>query len=253
MNKKRTFSTRLQGLILALIVLHVLWYLGSFLLDNPMLPNPTAVYQNFPKLFQNQIEKHLLTSLIRVLLGMGIGVFLGFILGFLMGSFKGLNKIFDPILYLTYPIPKMALLPILMLLFGLGDGSKIIMIILIVFPQVVLAVRDAVRNIPQHLYDIYQCIQASWWQKFRKIMLPASFYAILSTSRVSLGTAISVLFFTENYGTEYGMGYYIMDAWMRLDYPSMYGAILLLSFMGLFLFLVLDLIGWYVMKWERNS
>ncbi len=251
MQKNKTFSSRLGGLLLAMIILHLLWYLGSFLLHNEMLPNPTVVYQNFPKLFENHMEKHLMVSLFRVLAGMGIGVLLGFILGFLMGSFKTLNKIFDPILYLTYPIPKMALLPIIMLLFGLGDASKIIMIVLIVFPQVVLAVRDAVRNIPQHLYDIYQCINANWWQKFRKITLPASFYAILSTSRVSLGTAISVLFFTENYGTEYGMGYYIMDAWMRLDYPSMYGAILLLSFLGLVLFLLLDFIGWYVMKWER--
>lgn len=84
-----------------------------------------------------------------------------------------------------------------------------------------------------------------------QITVPACFYSVLSTSRVSLGTAISVLFFTENYGTEYGMDYFIMDSWMGLDYKSMYGAIILLSLMGLGLFLIVDLIGWFFTKWER--
>lgn len=245
-------SKRFLGLILATIVIHAIWWLASVLMNQTVLPNPILVYENFPNLLQNQIELHLLVSLGRVFAGMGIALFLGVALGLLMGRVQRFNLLFDPILYLTYPIPKMALLPIVMLLFGLGDASKIIMIVLIVFPQVVLAVRDAVRNIPDHYYDIYQCIGASRWQLFRRITLPATMYAVLSTSRISLGTAISILFFTENYGTEYGMGYYIMDAWLRLDYPSMYGAIILLSLMGLILFLLIDAIGWYAMKWERS-
>ncbi|KAF1295214.1 ABC transporter permease [Enterococcus sp. JM4C] len=249
--KKNQFGERLLGLIVAAIVLHLVWFLASILLNQSMLPTPQVVYANFPKLMEKEIEVHFLVSLGRVLAGMSIALILGFALGLLMGSFKTLNKLFDPLLYLTYPIPKMAMLPIVMLLFGLGDASKIIMIVLIVFPQVVLAVRDAVRNIPGHYYDIYRSIRATKIQQFVHITLPASMYAILSTSRISLGTAISILFFTENYGTEYGMGYYIMDAWMRLDYPSMYGAILLLSLMGFVLFLVIDFIGWLAMKWER--
>ncbi|MGM0126250.1 NitT/TauT family transport system permease [Enterococcus sp. AZ194] len=249
--KKNQFLQRLIGLLIAAVLLHVVWYLASIWLNQSMLPTPQVVYGNFPKLIEKDIEIHFLVSLGRVLAGMGIALVIGFLLGLLMGSFKTLNKLFDPLLYLTYPIPKMAMLPIVMLLFGLGDASKIIMIVLIVFPQVVLAVRDAVRNIPSHYYDIYRSIRASKGQQFIHITLPASMYAILSTSRISLGTAISILFFTENYGTEYGMGYYIMDAWMRLDYPSMYGAILLLSLMGFVLFLVIDLIGWVTMRWER--
>jgi ABC-type nitrate/sulfonate/bicarbonate transport system permease component len=249
--KKNPFIQRFVGLVFAALVLHLVWYIASIMLNQSMLPTPQVVYANFPKLIEKNIEWHFLVSLGRVLAGMSIALLIGFVLGLLMGSFKTLNKLFDPILYLTYPIPKMAMLPIVMLLFGLGDTSKIIMIVLIVFPQVVLAVRDAVRTIPSHYYDIYQSIRASKWQQFHHITLPASMYAILSTSRVSLGTAISILFFTENYGTEYGMGYYIMDAWMRLDYPSMYGAILLLSLMGFVLFLLIDFIGWATMKWER--
>lgn len=117
----------------------------------------------------------------------------------------------------------MALLPIVMLLGGLGNISKIIMIMLIVLPQVTIAVRDAVRNIPQNYYDIYQTLQAKKPTIFLAVTLPSSLPAVFSSLRVSLGTALSILFFTENYGTEYGMGYFIMDAWTRMDYPAMYG------------------------------
>lgn len=243
---------KLIGLLWAALLLHAFWFGASIWLNKTILPSPVLVYQNFPKLFEHQLGQHMLVSLGRVLSGMLLALLFGVSLGLIMGRSARWNRLFDPIIYLTYPIPKMALLPIVMLLFGLGDASKIIMIVLIVFPQVVLAVRDAVKNISPRLYDIYDCLKASKLQQFWHITLPASLYAVLSTSRISLGTAISVLFFTENYGTEYGMGYFIMDTWLRMDYLSMYGAILILSLMGLALFLLIDLIGWYAMKWERN-
>lgn len=250
--QNRRLLTRFFGLMAAAILVLFVWQIASLLLQKAVLPTPITVFESFPRLFDKQIVKHMLVSLGRVLAGMFLAIMLGFLIGLVMGSSKRWNRLLDPLIYLTYPIPKMALLPIVMLLFGLGNASKIILIILIVFPQVVLAVRDAVRNIPEHLYDVYRCIRASRWQQFYHITLPSSMYAILSTSRVSLGTSISVLFFTENYGTEFGMGYFIMDAWLRMDYPAMYAAIILLSLMGLVLFLLIDAVGWYFMKWERE-
>jgi len=245
---------KLIGLMLAGLVIHLIWLIISLIMQRNVLPLPSVVYQSFPRLFSNNdMAAHVLASLYRVLISMGISIILGFFIGWLMGSSKKLDMLFDPILYLAYPIPKMALLPIVMLLFGLGDLAKIIMIMMIILPQVILAVRDAIRNIPSHLYDIYDCLQANAWQKFRYITFPASFYALLSTSRVSLGTAISVLFFAETYGTTLGMGYFIMDAWMRMDYPAMYAAIILLSVLGLVLFLLIDLLGWYSMRWQKEE
>lgn len=253
MKNRNMFLKKAFGLLMAALLVHVVWYLGSLWMNKTILPNPIAVYQNFPALFEKEMGRHILASLGRVFAGMGIALLLGFGLGLLMGSSKRWNQLLDPIIYLTYPIPKLALLPIVMLLLGLGNASKITLIVLIVFPQVVLAVRDAIKNIPDDLYDIYRCLQANKWQQFRQITLPACLYAILSTSRISLGTAISVLFFTENYGTRHGMGYFIMDAWLRMDYPSMYGAIVLLSGLGLVLFLVIDGIGWFGMRWQRGE
>ncbi len=244
---------QLLGGLSAVVLLLAIWWLGSFLLQKPLLPTPWTVLARLPELFAAGIWQHLLTSFYRVLVGILVSILGGFAIGLLMGSFPSWNQFFDPLIYLTYPIPKMALLPIVMLLGGLGDASKIIMIVLIVLPQVTISVRDAVREIPAHYYDVYRCLQASRWRQFSAITLPATLPAIFSATRISLGTAISILFFTENYGTEFGMGYFIMDAWTRMDYPAMYGGILILSGFGFLLFALMDLLSWYFFKWQQKA
>lgn len=249
---KRHLNGRIVGLLGAVFLFHLLWFAASGWLNKPLLPSPILVYQNAPRLIEKGIVGHLGASLGRIFLGMGIALLFGAGLGLVMGRSKRWNKLLDPLVYLTYPVPKLALLPMLMLLFGLGEVSKIMLIILIVFPQVVLSVRDAVLTIPAHYYDIYSGLRASRWQQFRSITLPASWGAVLSTSRVSVGTAISILLFIENYGTKFGMGYFIMDSWMRMDYLTMYGGILVLSLVGFLIFSLIDLFATYSLPWQTH-
>lgn len=252
---KKKIMTRYRtsfGFVAALCFLFGIWLIASLLVQKTVLPSPITVLEKLPLLFSKGMLQHVTASLYRIAIGMGVAVLLGFLLGLLMGSLPRWQSFFSPLIYLTYPIPKMALLPIVMLLGGLGDLSKIIMIVLIVTPQVLVAVRDAVLEIPAHYYDVYRCIGGKKSKLFYKITLPACLPAVFSTSRVSLGTAISILFFTENYGTEYGMGYFIMDAWMRMDYPAMYGGILLLSLLGLVLFILLDVLADKTMRWRNH-
>lgn len=251
MRIKERYRTSL-GFACAVVFLLGIWLIASVWVQKTVLPSPVTVFEKLPLLFSKGMLQHVTASLYRIAVGMGAAVLLGFLLGLLMGSLPQWQSFFSPLIYLTYPIPKMALLPIVMLLGGLGDLSKIIMIILIVTPQVLVAVRDAVLEIPAYYYDVYRCIGAQKIKLFYKITLPACLPAVFSTSRVSLGTAISILFFTENYGTEYGMGYFIMDAWMRMDYPAMYGGILLLSLLGLILFVLLDVLAAGMMRWRHS-
>lgn len=248
----REWSKRIIGASGAIFLFVSVWWLASLILQKTLLPSPWAVFVNIPSLFQKEMGLHIQVSGYRIFLGMLYALSGGFILGLLMGSLRKWRYFFDPLIYLTYPIPKMALLPIVMLLGGLGDSSKIMMIVLIVLPQVAISVRDAVRQIPENNYDVYRALKANKWQQFCQITLPATLPGVLSGARISLGTAISILFFTENYGTQYGMGYFIMDSWTRMDYPAMYGGILILSSFGLVLFLLLDLLSFWLCKWQRD-
>lgn len=187
-------------------------------------------------------------SLWRVFAGLFIGVLFGALLGILMGKYERWNQWLDPVVYLVYPIPKMALLPVALLFFGIGEWSKIALLVIIVLPQVTVSVRDAIQQIPLELYQVYEGLNATSWRTFWNITFKAILPSIFNMIRISLGASFSVLFFMENYGTRLGMGFYIMDAWMRMDYPSMYAAILLVSLAGLLLLYWLT--NWIVLSYH---
>ena len=167
-----------------------------------------------------------------------------------MGYAAKADRIFSPFVYLMYPVPKIALLPILMLLAGVGEISKVLMLFLIIVFQVIIAVRDAVRAIPQETYMPLLSLGASFFSIFRHVLWPASLPKFITAVRVAMATAISVLFFTETFGSQYGLGYFIMDAWLRVNYLEMYAGIVVLSLLGLLLFSMLDFIEMRVCRWQ---
>lgn len=243
---------KLYQAFVAFLFLTVLWWLASVALNQNMLPSPLTVYSHLFKMNPTVLWLHTYNSLVRLFWGMLIAIVIGLIIGLLMGRFPKINQLLDPIVYLTYPIPKIALLPIIMLLFGLGNVSKITLLVLIIVFQVILSVRDGVKSIPQSYYHHLYVLGASQFQQFYKITLPAAYSAILNAIRIALGTAIAILFFTEVYGTSYGLGFFIMDAWGRLDYLDMYSGILVLSLVAFMLFQLIDLAESRVNKWRKT-
>ena len=229
-----------------------LWAGLSYLLQMPVIPSPAQVALRLAAKFPETIAVHAGYSLMRIVLGLCAAVAVGYPTGVLMGHFPRVNRFFAPVLYLTYPVPKIALLPVVMLLFGVGETSKLILVFLIIVFQVVVAVRDAVAAIPSETYAPLRVLGASFFQIVRHIIVPASLPKFITAVRVAMATAISVLFFTETFGTQYGIGYYIMDAWLRVNYLDMYAGIVVLSTMGLLLFALLDWAERRLCAWNRS-
>ncbi|MDH6373201.1 ABC transporter permease [Paenibacillus sp. VTT E-133280] len=238
-------------LLFVFFCMNVVWYIAYLLMNHSILPSPFAVYNAMFHLGGQEIALNVGYSLFRIFAGVVLALIIGLLIGLLMGRSLTWNKLLDPVVYLTYPVPKIALLPVVMLFFGLGETSKILMIMMILLFQIIISVRDGVKAIPENTYDVLTSIGASTVQKFWHVTLPGALSVILSTIRISLGTAISVLFFTEIYGTEHGMGFFIMDAWLRLDYPEMYAGIMLFSLVGFVLFLLVDFLDYKFMKWRN--
>lgn len=232
------------------IVFNILWYILAVIVNMRVLPKPTDVFFNMNNLYGEKLYIHVLVSLYRVASGLGISLILGIPIGLLMAYSNAWNKVLNPLVYFTYPVPKTALLPIVMLLFGLGDTSKIIIIVLILVFQIIVAVRDAVFNISPETYSPVRSLGASKLQIFTHITLPAILPELLTSMRMSLGTALSILFFTEGYGTQYGIGYYILDSWTRIDYIGMYAGIVVISLLGFALFILIDILEETVCKWK---
>lgn len=234
------------------VFLLALWWAIALLLALPIVPTPDKVLVRLAHIFSRDIFAHAAWSLWRIAAGLGLAVCVGYPLGVLMGYFRRADRYLSPVVYLTYPIPKIALLPILMLLAGVGELSKILMIFLIIVFQVIVAVRDAIRTLPEERYAPLYSLSASFAQVFRFVILPASLPKFITAVRVAMATAVSVLFFTETFGTQYGMGYYIMDAWLRVNYLEMYAGILVLSAMGLLLFGLIDVFERAACRWQRK-
>lgn len=243
-------AEKLKAYLYSFIVITVIWYVTFLIIKLPIVPSPIVIYIKIFQIFKATIAIHALYSISRVFAGVFVSLILGVLLGYLMGYYKRIDKFLSPLVYFTYPVPKMALLPIVMLLFGLGEASKIIMLVLIVIFQIIIAARDAVKAIPKEAYNSLYSLGASRLQIFKEIIVPASLAEIITTTRLALGTAVSILFFTETYGTRYGMGYFIMDSWMRINYIEMYAGIVVLSIIGVLIFVLIDILDSYLCSWR---
>ena len=241
---------KLRDIVLGFALLMLLWYAAYVSIDRNVMPSPILVIRALPDLLNHNIFAHLAHSLYRVLMSLGVSMLAGLFIGILAAG-KSFGKILDPFIYVMYPIPRIAFLPVIMLVFGFGDASKIIMIAIVVVFPIILVVRDGVRDIPRELYNAITCLGASKLQVFYVITLPWAAASVFSTLRVSLGISFAILFFTETYGTNYGMGFFIMDMWQRINYVMMFAGIVTLGILGFFLFVAIDVVESFVLRWKK--
>ena len=169
---------------------------------------------------------HIAVSLYRITLAVVIALITGVPLGLWMGLNRKADEFLSPVAYILYPIPKIAFLPVLMILFGLGNEPKIILIITIIIFPILLAARDGVREIPRELFFSVRSLGLNRRQTYLDLVLPAVLPKIISALRISIGISISVLFFAENFATAYGIGYFIMNSWAMVSYVEMFAGIL---------------------------
>lgn len=239
-----------KNLISGVIILLVIWSILGFMLNQPIIPMPTVVFKQFlTEMKTGILFIHLFVSIFRIIISLIISLSLGVPIGIITGRVKKIDEIFSPILYLLYPIPKIAFLPILMVLFGLGNTPKIFLISLILFFPITIAVRDRTKQLPKQYNHLAKIFGLTKKQTLFEITLPGILPAILSSIRISIGISLSVLFFSENFATVYGIGYYIMNSWIMIDYAKMYVGIIMLSFTGLFLYSALDFLERKLIPW----
>lgn len=176
--------------------------------------------------------RHTLFSVWRLVAGVALSMAAGTAVGVWIGYCGTPRKILSPLIYALAPVPKIALLPLVMLLFGIGEWAKIFIIFMVMVFQVILAVAGAVLRIPEEYYIPLRAVRAAPAFIIRKVVLPACLPELFTALRVGLATGISVLFFSETFGTRWGLGFYIMDRWMRLDYRHMALGIAMMALLG---------------------
>jgi len=226
--------------ITAIIILIVFWYLLAWLLNTPALPTPLAAFRSFFRLSTNELMPHLLISFYRVGVSLAVATILGVPLGLFIGKNQRADDFSAPLIYITYPVPKVVFLPIFLILLGIGNLSKIVLITLTIFYIILVTTRDAARNLPKEYVLSVRSLQANELELYQHVYFPACLPAILTSLRLGLGIAMSVLFLVETYATQEGIGYFIMNSWSSLAYDKMFAGIIAMGLMGFLLYLLLD-------------
>ncbi|HEY4724157.1 MAG TPA: ABC transporter permease subunit, partial [Anaerolineae bacterium] len=168
-----------------------------------------------------------------------------------MGQIQSLNRIVSPLVYIVYPIPKIVFMPIILLFFGATDAGKILTIVLILFFQILVPVRDDAAGLRAELLNSVKSLGAGRRALFRFVYLPASLPAVLTSLRLSVGTAVAVLYITETTATLLGLGYYIFYTSSTLfDYAATYAGAVAMGILGLVLYFFIDWLERRLCPWK---
>ncbi len=220
-------------------------------ISNLTMPRPSDVLKTFVDLWSSGLLwQHLVPSLSRLAVGAAIGVTTGIGVGILIGLFSLIRAGLVPLVSALFPIPKIALLPLFVIWFGIDEASKYALIAFGTFTPTVVATYGAVDNVDRTLIRMGQSFNLSWWSIVRKIVLPGAMPGILSGLRISLAIAIILLVAAEMLGAEYGIGAYILEAGSLYDLERLFTGVAILSILGVAISAIIGLIEKHLLKWR---
>jgi NitT/TauT family transport system permease protein len=240
------------GYFWGVLLLLAFWQIGAWIAGDMVLAGPFTVLRKLVSEAGTQkFWLHVGTSWMRVLASLVISFVTAVPLGLLLGSNPRADRLASPLIYLTYPVPKIVLLPLVLLIFGLGDMGKIAMLSLILFFQLLITTRDAARAVPRSARYALFSLGGTKRHLFAHVIWPSTLPSVFTALRIATGTVVAVLFFVESIGTRYGMGFYILDAWGRGDVPQIFVGIVVLALMGVVLYETFDILERVFCKWNQ--
>ncbi len=226
--------TVVSALVLAAAWLTLTW--GGFVRDL-FLPPPDQLWDAFNDLatdgYKNRtLWEHLQISLWRIFAGFVTGALAGTFLGLAMGYWRGVAALASPFVEFLRPLPQLAYLMLLIIWFGIGETSKIILLFLAALPVSAVAARDGVRNVPAQRIHAARTLGATEWQVFRHVVLPSALPEIFTGARIGVGVVYGTLIAAEIIAGSSGIGWMILDAgrFLRSDY--VFVGIILIGLMG---------------------
>lgn len=249
---KNAHAERLISL-LAPILLLLAWEVCArlALIDTRFFPAPSAVLVRlWAMVVSGALWKDLVASLYRIGAGMLIGSVPAILLGLIMGLSRWVRAAIMPMIAATYPIPKSAILPLILLIFGLGESSKIAMVTIGVFFPVLINTMAGVLQIGRIHFDVGKNFGASRPRMIRTIALPGALPLILTGLKLGMGMALILVVIAEIVGAKSGIGYMLHMAWTLFDVELMYVGLIVISLLGFISTVLLDEVERILVPWK---
>jgi NitT/TauT family transport system permease protein len=217
------------------VVIFAIWSLASVAINDPLfMPSPLRVATAWVDMIQHQ---HFLDdvgwSAFRIIAGFLIAAVMAVPIGLLMGSFEVVRAFFQPPINFIRYMPASAFIPLLILLIGLDENEKLMVIWIGVFFQLVLMVMDIAQRVPEEMLNVAYTLGASRWKVFYKVFLPATFPEVVDALRITMGWAWTYLIVAEIVAAERGIGSFILISERFLRSDRIIAAIITIGVLGL--------------------
>jgi NitT/TauT family transport system permease protein len=253
-----TFWRRYQGIISSIgspILLLVLWEIGARtgFLDARILPPPTAVAVTIWEMIINeQLLQQTGVTALRFFVGMIVGTVPGILLGLTMGLFRPVRVALNPLVAILYPVPRIALFPLVLILVGLNETSNIIMIAIGPFFTMLITAMGAVINVEPIYRDVARNFGVKPRQLYFTVTLPAVLPAIMSGVLVSLGLALLGTVAVEFLVSTKGLGYVIWNSWQVLSLKQSMAGLVVAAILGAATYIAMDWLERWIIPWQRS-
>jgi NitT/TauT family transport system permease protein len=241
--------------ILSPLTLLLIWeLLARFnIIDIRLLSCPSLIIKSFiPLLLSGELLYNTFVSVQRVIWGFIVGALPGVILGISMGLSPVVRSVIEPMIAATYPIPKLALMPLILLIFGLGETSKIFTIAIGVFYLVVINTMAGVLSIDKIYLDVAKNFGANRKNFYLTIALPGALPMIFAGLKLGMGMALILIVAAELSAAKAGVGWMIWRAYDMFDIEQMFVALIMLSVLGYIFSLLLDALERWALPWKQQ-
>lgn len=242
--------------LVSLLVVLSIWQglVAAAVVSATFFPPPTAILVNLARMATDgRLWEALIVTLGRAFAGLVIGGFLGLALGLAMGVSRRLRRFADPFVAALHPLPKIALLPLLFVLFGVGEQSKIVMASLGAFFPMLINAMAGVRQMPDIYFEVARSYGAGKGKMLSRVVLPGSLPAVLTGLRLAFNVSLLLTLATELVSAQRGIGALIWFSWQTFRVEDLYACLVVLALLGWLLSFVLEALNQRLVPWAVSS
>lgn len=254
---RRARNLRRRDLLLAIatpIILLSAWEAAARggLLDARLFTPPSAIAtRGWDMIESGQLWHHIGATVARLMIGLIIGAVVGVATGLLMGVWRPLRAALEPTFTALYALPKIAILPLLLLIFGLTETPKVLSVAISVFFVVQINTLAGIVQIDSRILEAARAYHASGWKLFRFVLLPGALPSIMTGLRVSAGMAVIVITAVEFVASNSGLGYLIWNSWQLFQPQTMFVGLILVCLIGAAITGLVILLERALVPWRR--
>lgn len=229
--------------------------LARLLLENELLiPPPSSVARSFWNLtVTGQLNKHFAATLLEFAYGFSTACVIGVVLGYLMGMYKRFDEIMDPWIATLYSIPIITVVPLIIIWFGIGMISKVIVVFKITAVAIIINTAAGIKNLDPVWLELAKSLRLSGWETTYKVRLPGALPYIITGMRLGVGRALLGVIVAELMAANAGLGYLLRDSSETWDSPKLFVTVFLLAAIGLVSFNLIKRFERRMAPWRQSA